>query len=220
MQQIVIVGVGGLARLAHDVILAGRELEVVAFADPDGRGSQRAINGVPVLSGLGALVDVRVRGVRHALVAVSSNPMRVELAAAVEAAGYRLCGAVHPTASIAGSARIGPHVLIGAKAILCPHCEIGAHSVLSTGAIVEHDNRIGVGVFLAPAVRLAGGVVVEDLASVGIGSSVIPYKRIGRSADVRPGSVVLTDIPSSEVVSGVPARGVAPACAAALLAHS
>ena len=86
---------------------------------------------------------------------------------------------------------------------ICVHARIGAH-VVSAGSIIEHDNFIGRGVFLHPAVRLAGTVIVEDLATLGIGACVIPGRRIGRGALVQPGAVIIADVAPGAMVAGVP----------------
>jgi UDP-3-O-[3-hydroxymyristoyl] glucosamine N-acyltransferase len=89
--------------------------------------------------------------------------------------------------------------------LVCVHASIGNHCVLSAGSIVEHDNQLGRGVFLHPAVRLAGGVKIGDYASLGIGACVIPYRHVGREARVQPGGIVICDVLPGTTVSGVPA---------------
>jgi UDP-perosamine 4-acetyltransferase len=100
---------------------------------------------------------------------------------------------------------MGSHLIIGARATICVHARIGSHTVISTGAIVEHDNVLGDAVFLHPAVRLAGGVRVDALATLGIGAAVIPYKSVGAEAVVEPGAVVIRDVPPGATVGGIPA---------------
>ena len=199
MRDVLIFGAGPLGRLAHD-ILRQQDARVIAFADDEQAGAE--IEGVPVV----CVHEAVRRRNGHAVVAIEDAATRIEFAHMASRHGFELLSAIHPLASIAPSARIGRPVLIGARATICVHAEIGDHCVISSGAIVEHDNTLGVGVFLAPAVRLAGGVTVEDFARLGIGSCVIPYRRIGRLAVVAPGSVVIRDVYPMTMVSGVPAR--------------
>ena len=127
------------------------------------------------------------------------------LADELEWRGLRLISAIHPLANISPTVRLDNHLIIGARVSISVHARIGAHSVLSPGSIVEHDNVIGRGVFLYPAVRLAGGVFVDELATLGIGACVIPGRRVGREARVEPGAVVIRDVAPGTVVGGVPA---------------
>jgi acetyltransferase-like isoleucine patch superfamily enzyme len=78
--------------------------------------------------------------------------------------------------------------------------------VLYSGAIVEHDSRIGAHVYLSPGAVLSGGVTVEDGAFVGAGAAVIPGVRIGPGAIVAAGAVVIRDVAARVTVLGVPAR--------------
>jgi sugar O-acyltransferase (sialic acid O-acetyltransferase NeuD family) len=160
---------------------------------------------LPVVGGLEQLERLRKEGVRRAVVAIGDNVTRAAHAEMLQAHDMQLISAVHPLASISPSARISEHVVVGPRATICVHARIGRHAVLSAGAIAEHDNVIGIGAFLGPAVRLAGGVTVEDLATLEIGASVIPGRRVGAGARVEAGAVVIHDVPPNTVVGGVPA---------------
>ena len=128
----------------------------------------------------------------------------VAIASQLAARGFQLVSAIHPLVSISPTALVGDHVIIGPRVSICVHARIGAHTVVSAGSIIEHDNFIGRGVFLHPAVRLAGTVIVEDLATLGIGACVIPGRRIGRGALVQPGAVIIADVAPGAMVAGVP----------------
>jgi len=206
MVDVVIVGAGGLGRAVRDVLVQGRRYRPVAFLDSDPAKKGLQIDGLTVLGDLNCAGELRRGGIRHALVAIGDNRTRVRIARELELLGITLASAIHPLASVALTAAIGPHVIIGPRATICVHARVGAHAVVCAGAIVEHDNVIGTAAFLYPAARLAGGVTVEDYATIGIGACVIPYRRVGRGALVRPGAVVIADVPAGAVVSGVPAR--------------
>lgn len=210
MVDVVIFGAGGLGSLVQDILLTGGRHRPVAYLDSDPVKHGQVVNGLPVRGGMEQVDVVRQAGLERVIVAVGDNAARVSLAEALAARGMRLVSAIHPLASLSLSARIAEHVIIGPRATVCVHARIGPHSVLSAGVIAEHDNVIGRGVFLHPAVRLAGGVHVDDFAVVGIGASVIPGRRVGRGARVEPGAVVIHDVPADATVSGVPASRLGP----------
>jgi acetyltransferase EpsM len=205
MADVAIYGAGGLGRLVRDILLTGRQHRAVAFLDSDRQRQGRIIDGLRVVGDLDRLTSLG-HGVSGVVVAIGDNPTRVALAEEVRARGLALISAIHPLASISPSAALGEHIIVGARVHICVHATIGAHCVLSAGSIIEHDNRIGRGAFLHPAVRLAGTVTVDEFATLGIGACVIPGKRVGRAAHVAPGSIVIADVPADVTVSGMPAR--------------
>ena len=71
---------------------------------------------------------------------------------------------------------------------------------------LDHDVVLGEGVYLSPGVNLAGTVVVEEGAFIGIRATVAPGVRIGAWATVGAGAVVLHDVAPGDTVVGVPAR--------------
>ncbi len=206
MTNVVIFGAGGLGELVHDILRYRTGCHVVGFLDSDTDLCGAKRDGLTVLGGLGDVERLRWKGVTAAVVAIGDNRARVRIAEQLESRGLQLESAIHPLASIARSACVGRHLIIGARVSICVHAHVGDHCVISTGAIVEHDNQIGSGVFLHPAVRLAGGVSVGASATLGIGVTVIPGVSLGRGVRVAPGSIVLHDVSDGTTVGGVPAQ--------------
>jgi sugar O-acyltransferase (sialic acid O-acetyltransferase NeuD family) len=205
MTDVVIFGAGGLGCLVLDTLLQTEHYRPIAFLDSDPHKHGSSVDGLTVYGGMERIPMLRREGVRAAIVAIGDNHTRVRIAELLRRAGMRLASAVHPLASIAPSARLGNHLIVGPRVMICVHASIADHCVLSAGAIVEHDNRLGPGVFLHPAVRLAGGVEVDDSATLGIGACVIPYRKVGREARVEPGAIVIRDVLPGTTVSGAPA---------------
>jgi acetyltransferase EpsM len=192
--------------MVRDILLrSGRR--PVAFLDSDSATHGRTVDDLPVLGGVSEAAYLAERGL-GVVVAIGHNRARVSIAEELERLGAGLIGAVHPLASIARSAVVAEHVIIGPRAVVCVNARIAEHSILAAGVIADHDVRIGRGCHLHPAVRLAGAVEVEDFATIGIGACVIPGRRIGRDAQVQAGAVVIRDVRPSEHAAGVPARAV------------
>lgn len=205
MRKIVIFGAGGLGRLVLDTLIQADHYHPAAFLDSDANRHGLDIDGVPVIGGMDRVAELRRSGVDTAIVAIGDMRNRVAVAEQLARRGMALASAIHPLASIAPSAILGNHLIIGARAAVCVHARIGEHAVVLAGCIVEHDNELGEGVFLHPAVRLAGGVKVQDFAVLQIGACVIPYREVGRNSRVAPGAVVIRDVLPGTTVFGVPA---------------
>lgn len=210
MADAFIFGAGGLGLLVHDTLRQIGHWRVAAFVDSNAALHGTRIDGVPVAGGMDCVAQLLRRGVRNGIVAIGFNETRTRIAQELRELGVQLVSVVHPLANIAPSARVGEHVLIGPRATICVHARVGAHAVISAAAIVEHDNVLAEGVFLHPAARLAGGVRVDQFATIGIGASVIPGRRIGAAARVEAGSVVIADVAPHSIVAGIPARETRP----------
>lgn len=83
---------------------------------------------------------------------------------------------------------------------------VGARTWLQKHVHIGHDAVIGDDCELAPGVVVCGHAVLEDGVRMGVNSSVLPFRRIGRGARIGAGAVVTHDVPPGEVWIGVPAR--------------
>jgi sugar O-acyltransferase (sialic acid O-acetyltransferase NeuD family) len=205
MTPVAIYGAGGLGAEVLDILQQAGRSQPVAFLDSNPRLHGRDVGGLPIVGGAPHIDQLRARGVRHILVAIGDNLTRASLAETLRSHGFELASAIHPLASIALSAVIGEHVIIGPRANICVHARVAQHVIVHAGAILEHDNSVALGAFIGPAVRCAGGVSVGEFARLEIGSSVIPGRRVGPGALVRAGAVVIRDVPAHATVAGVPA---------------
>lgn len=100
-------------------------------------------------------------------------------------------------------AKIGKHASIGFEAtldIIYPqdvtigeNVVIGYNSTILCHGYIRHEYQ-------------RGPVVIEDDASIGAGSMILPGVTVGKGAVVGAMSLVRTDIPAGEFWAGVPAR--------------
>ncbi len=183
------------------------EAEALVDDDPDRGGGE--VLGVPVVSDTAALGHFRDEGIHHAFVGVggtrTSEPRRLVFERLHEA-DFELPPIVHPAASLSSRSEVGAGVQILALAAVNADAGLADGVIVNTGAIVEHDCRIGAHAHIAPGARLAGLVTVGAGAHIGIGAVVIEGVRIGASAVVGAGAVVIRDVEDGALVGGVPAR--------------
>ncbi len=205
MAPVAIYGAGGLGAEVLDILQQAGQYEPAAFLDSNPRLHGRDVGGVSIVGGAPHIDRILAKGIRHILVAIGDNLTRASLAETLRSRGFQLASAIHPLASLALSASVGEHVIIGPRANICVHAQIAPHVIVHAGAILEHDNNVALGAFIGPAVRCAGGVHVGEFARLEIGSSVIPGRTVGTGALVRAGAVVIHDVPPHGTVAGVPA---------------
>ena len=209
MTRVVGLGAGGHAKVVVHILSCDDRWEIVALLDPDPTLQGRSIAGVSVAGGDDLLAELVTQGVTHGFVGLGSTGdagRRKALYELLGAHGLVPADAVHPGASVAPSAELGPGVTVMAAAVVNPEARLGENVIVNTGAIVEHDCVVGDHVHVAPRAVLAGGVRVGALAHIGLGACVREGVTVGEGAIVGAGAVVVGDVPAGSVVVGVPAR--------------
>jgi len=204
--KIVIIGVGGQARIVYEILSYNRNVEVVAFVDNVIHGSDEHIMGIPVLGDHSVLPKLIKNGVTGAIIAIGDNNIRAAHFEKLKGMGLELVNAIHPTACIAPSAKIGSGVTVAMGAIISTGTEIRNNVIINTGAIIDHENEIEDHVHVGPGCSIAGRVTIKKGAFIGIGSVVKEYLTIGENTIIGAGSVVLEDIPDNVVAVGAPAK--------------
>jgi UDP-N-acetylbacillosamine N-acetyltransferase len=205
--KLVIWGAGGHAAIVADIIRLQPDYELVGFLDdtnPETRGTQYC--GQSILGGREALPGLLVADVRHLIVCIGENQVRLNLAAFARANGFALATAIHPRATIAGDAVVEAGTVIAAGAVVNPGACVGEQVIVNTSASVDHHCVIEDGAHIGPGAHLGGAVKVRRGAWVGIGATIIERVEIGAGAIVGAGAVVMRDVPPRVVAYGAPAR--------------
>jgi len=114
--------------------------------------------------------------------------------------------AIHPSAVISGSARMGDGVMIAANATLNPMVEIGRGVICNTSSSIDHECIIGDFTHIAPGAVLCGNVTIGRSSFIGANSVIRQGVHIGNNVVIGAGTVVIKDIPDNSTVIGNPAR--------------
>jgi acetyltransferase EpsM len=198
----IIYGAGGHAKVAIDAArLAGLSPTLVL----DDSGKLTTFLDLPIQPGSSLN---QIKPPFNYFIAIGNNQIRAKLFAHLQSLGGTPTTIIHPNTTISPLAQIGPGTIIAAGAIINPGAKIGANCVINTAASVDHDCVLHDHVFIAPGVRLAGTVTVEESANIFTGAIVIPNLRIGANATVGAGAVVLRDVRPNTKVLGNPARAI------------
>jgi sugar O-acyltransferase (sialic acid O-acetyltransferase NeuD family) len=198
-------GASGHGKVVADILLA-RNIAVEGFIDDDpGRRSARLL-GLRVLGDSKWLADQARSGPVSTALGIGDNFARRRVANRCVAENVELITAVHPSATIAGSAILGRGVVVAAGCRVNPDAYVGEGTILNTGTVVEHDCRIGNFTHLSPNVAMGGGSGLGDYSWLGMGSVVIHGVTVGSGCIVGAGAAVIQDVRDWVVTVGVPAH--------------
>ncbi|TQL34087.1 sugar O-acyltransferase (sialic acid O-acetyltransferase NeuD family) [Barrientosiimonas humi] len=113
---------------------------------------------------------------------------------------------IHPDATVGRDVRLGPGTVVAPGARLSTAIRVGRHVHIDQNATIGHDSYLGDYVRLNPQACVSGAVTVEPEAMVGANATILQGLRVGASAVVGAGAVVVRDVVAQAVVKGVPAR--------------
>lgn len=142
-------------------------------------------------------------GLSPMIVSIGINKTRKMI---VEKLKCQFSTAIHPTAIVSPSAKIGEGTVVMQGAIINADAVIGKHCIINTGASVDHECVVGDYCHIAPHASLCGQVCVGEGTLIGVGASVIPCVEIGDWCIVGAGAAVANNIPNNQTVIGVPAK--------------
>ncbi len=185
-------GASGHGKVIKDIAEA-RGDSVVGFVDDNPNLSQYC----------GEKVYHQADGLSPMIVSIGINKTRKLV---VEKLDCEFSKAIHPTAIVSPSAKIGEGTVVIPGAIINADAVIGKHCIINTGASVDHECVVGDYCHIAPHASLCGQVHVGEGTLIGVGASVIPCIEIGAWCTVGAGAAVVANVPDNKTVVGVPAK--------------
>ena len=191
MRKVIVIGASGHGKVVADIVRASGD-EFLGFLDDN-----------PSLNVLGA-VDDCVKYDCEFAIAIGNAIVRER----ISKHELRWYTAVHPSAIISPSARIGEGTVIMPNAVVNADTIIGKHCIINTSAIIEHDNRIEDFAHISVGTKLGGTVHIGRSTWVGIGSTVSNNLSICDNCVIGAGAVVIHDIVERGTYVGVPAKRV------------
>lgn len=210
MENIVIVGSSGHAKVVVDVVEKQKKYQVVGFIDSY-RDVGESTLGIPVLGGEGDLPNIiKEHNVKYAFIAIGDNAIRHKVFNKIKSLvpDLSFCTIVHPAANIGKDVLIGKGTVVMAGAVVNPSSVIGEFCILNTNSSLDHDSTMASFSSLAPRVSTGGGCNIGEFSAVSIGAVLKHGVTIGNDSVVGANSLVLNNVPSGVVAYGSPAKQV------------
>ena len=211
VSNLIIYGCGGSSREILAVVRDVNESRgqpvwnPIGFVDDAVETHGRSIDGISVL-GAADVLDAYPEAKIVVGVASYKNPsLRRTI---LERLGFdkaRYATIVHPSATVASDATIGPGTVIMQQVAVTSGVRIGAHVLISPGVVLSHDDVIGDYVVIAPGTIVCGAVELGESVYVGARTVIAPGVEAGRTSLIGIGSTVIQNVAEGVTVFGNPA---------------
>ncbi|MEZ6136803.1 MAG: acetyltransferase [Pirellulaceae bacterium] len=208
MRPLVILGAGGHAKMVIEAARSGGQYQPTVCLSASAN-SPASILGVPIVEETDSQLRLLAKRQLWAVVAIGENRLRQRLQHKLSEFRFAIATIVASTAWLSPSARIGAGSVLMPNSSVGAEVELGLGVIVNTNASVDHDGRVEEFAHLAPGAHLAGNVHIGARAFVGLGTSIIPTRRIGADAVIGAGATIIRDVPPNETWVGCPARPVA-----------
>lgn len=200
-KPVAIVGYSGHAYVIIDILLSAGRL-VTAYCDQE----EKEFNPYH-LQYLGKETDVIHKLKKYDFFAcVGHNSIREKIHTNLSQYLGSPINAIHPSAVISSSVKMGDGIMIAANATLNPLVELGRGVICNTSSSIDHECIIGDFTHIAPGAVLCGNVKVGRNTFIGANSVVRQGIIIGDNVTIGAGTVVVKDIPDGATVVGNPAK--------------
>lgn len=198
MKDVIIIGVGGHAKVVADIVQCSGDNILGFLADFT---DDNTFLNKPIL---GKDTDYKKFPNAHFIIAIGDPHVRELFVSMMH--DIKWYTAIHPNAIISSiDTCIGEGSVIMANAVINPSAHIGKHCIINTGAIVEHDNRISDFVHISVGAKLAGKVSIGQRTWIGVGATVRDEITICDNCMIGAGSVIISNIDKSGTYVGIPA---------------
>ena len=208
-KPIIILGAGSIGKSAMEAFQSNDVL-VYGFLDDNTSLQGKEIGEVEVMGNMDDSTYLAVIGNEcEAFVAIEEIEVRRHLVQMlIEERKVMPVNAIHNTASLASSAKIGHGNYIGAGVVIGTYTELNNHLIINPGAIINHDVKLGNYTQVGAGSVINSGVNIGDEVFIGSGVIIVAGLKIGKGARIGAGSVVIKDIDEDQTVFGNPAEPV------------
>lgn len=191
----VIIGCGGHARSVADVILENNSFSQIIFLDENAKKNETIMN-FPVYSKYNVQNE-------KVIVALGDNKLRTELSTKYY---NNLVNVVSKRAYIGKDVTLGKGIFIGHNAFVGTLSIVEDFCIINTQAIVEHENKLGKAVFIAPNATLLGKVNIGQYSFIGAGATLRDNINVCSDCIIGINATVVKDIQAAGIYVGNPAR--------------
>lgn len=204
MKDLIIFGMGGLAKTVFRYISSRSSLRVAGFTVDKRYKSQEKWMGLPVVC-FEDIQDIFSPAKYQLLVALgfhrgSNLWILREKIKQIKEKGYSLFSYIDNSADIGEEAELGENCIVCPQVFIEPGAKIGHGVTLRTGCYIGHDVTVEDYCFIASRAAMVGRVVIERHVFIGANAVIRDRVKIGAESIIGAGVVILKDIPPRSVI--------------------
>lgn len=204
---IIILGTGGLGRAVLEIFETNNNI-VYGFLNDDKKNHQTQIDKIQVLGDISDNRFLKLIGEKcDAFIASDDNKLKKSLAKMLKKERKIMpVNAVHNSAIVATSAKIGYGNFINAGAIIGAGVDIANHCLLHSNSVIDHNVTLGDLVQIGAGSIINSKAVLDEGVFIGTGSVIVSGIKIKKNARIGAGSLVIADVPEGVTVFSNPAQ--------------
>ncbi|MEM6735926.1 MAG: acetyltransferase [Bacteroidota bacterium] len=206
-KPVVIFGSTGIAKAALEIFNSNSIL-VYGFLDNEKANHGKEINSIYVLGSTDDQEYTRLIGQKcEAFIATDDNEIRKKYVEYLsETRKVMPINAIHPSAIISDSFRLGQGNFINTSVVLSNDSKMGDHNIINSMATIEQEAEIGDFVQIGAGSTINSKVNIEDEVFIGSGVTIVAGVTIKQGARIGAGSVVVNNVEAGKTVFGNPAQ--------------
>lgn len=207
MANTIIIGAGGYSRVVIDNLSFNKDIKIIGFVDQTKEIHNKEKFGFKVFGDISMIPSlIKQYKIDSVFIAIGDQEARKKYSEEIKKYNLNLVNAIHPTAFVSSSAKLGKGIFIGAGCIIGPNVQIGDNCLIHHNVVLPNDNILEDYVHVSPGVNVGSATLMKEFSYIGLGSSILQYIKIGTGAVIGAGAVVTKDVNDNIVVIGVPAK--------------
>tara|TARA_R110002049_G_scaffold221870_8_gene393431 strand:- start:8200 stop:8871 length:672 start_codon:yes stop_codon:yes gene_type:complete len=208
MEKVVLFGAGLQCKVCIDILEDYESHEIIGIVDSNAAiGTNKY--GYPILGRQNQLNELIQRyGIFSGIITIGDNYSRFLVYSDLinQYSEFRFTNAIHKSAVISKSVKLGVGLLVMAGVIINTDAVVDNFAFLSTGAQLEHDGKMKKFSHLSAGSITGGKVTIGEFSTITLGVTILDRINIGDNVVVGSGSLVLKDLPSNVLAYGNPCR--------------
>lgn len=201
MQDIVIIGAGGIGREAawiiEEINAKEKQWNLLGFIDDNSEMWGNNLNGYKVLGGINTLFELKNKP--KVIVAMANCKVKKTIVEKLQPS-FEFATLIYPTVKVSSSINIGQGSIIYPGVVLTVNTIIGDHVLISGNCGIGHDTEIGDYSSVLWGCNFSGYDAIGEGCFIGVGTIMVQGIRIEDGYRVGDSSIITDDRIAIEVI--------------------